>query len=96
MGKNNSSWKAKAERLREECDWTEPISTAFARAGGRCEYCGSDLLHDRLGYGVGLVDHLLPKASYPDLKDCPDNWVYSCRPCNDIKHAFDVGTVEGS
>ena len=85
-----SDWKKKAERLEKECGWAKPIAVAFAWAGGRCEYCGCDLLHDRLGYAVGELDHLLPKSKYKDLANCSDNWVLSCKLCNTIKHTLDV------
>lgn len=64
-------------------------ATAFVRAGGRCEYCGYDLLYDRLKYAVGEMDHLLPKKQYPQLEHCHDNMIYSCRLCNLLKGVFD-------
>ena len=72
-----------------QCGWHKHTATAFARAGGRCEYCGRDLLHDRLGYAVGEMDHLLPRAQHPQLVDCPDNWILSCRLCNSVKRDWD-------
>ncbi len=69
-------------------------ATAFVRAGGRCEYCGCDLLYDRLRYAVGEIDHLLPQARHHQLADCLDNMVYSCRLCNGLKRDFDP--AEGS
>ena len=85
-----ANWRKTAERLEKECGWARPIAVAFAWAGGRCEYCGCGLLHDRLGYAAGELDHLLPKKLYPDLIDCPDNWVLSCHLCNNIKATLDV------
>ncbi len=72
-----------------QCGWHKHTATAFVRAGGRCEYCGPDLLHDRLGYAVGEMDHLLPRAQHPQLVDCPDNWILSCRLCNSVKRDWD-------
>ena len=79
-----------AKRLMDECGWNRAIAEAFAWAGGKCEYCGCDLLHDRLRYAVGELDHLLPKAKYPDLEDETDNWVLACRLCNTIKGRHDL------
>lgn len=63
---------------------------ALSRSDGRCEYCGVDLLWDRLGYGVGRVEHLLPKSYYPEeVTESPDNWVLACAVCNSIKGDFD-------
>ena len=84
------NWQDRAERLEQEAGWHKSIATAFARAGGRCEYCGVDLLHDRLGYAVGELDHLLPKKKHPEVEHCPDNWVLSCRLCNVTKGQEDV------
>lgn len=67
--------------------WAKEIAVAFVRASGRCEYCGCDLLHDRLGFAVMELDHLVPRR-FKDLIDCPDNWVLSCRLCNGIKRTF--------
>ena len=88
MGKQ-SKQQTKIERFKG-MGWAEGIATAFVRAGGRCEYCGVDLLHDRLGYGVGELEHLLPKSKHPEVEHCPDNWVLSCHPCNVIKGRLDV------
>lgn len=57
----------------------------------RCEYCGEPLLSDLIRFYSAQLDHLLPKAKYPDetIKDNPDNWVLSCYTCNQIKRAFD-------
>lgn len=83
------SYQSKAKRLMDECGWNEANATASARAGGRCEYCGCDLLHDRLGHEVAVVDHLLPKSEHQDLEDCSENWVLSCRFCNTVKSRWD-------
>ena len=66
-------------------------ATALVRAGGRCEYCGTDLLTNRLGYGVGEVDHLLPRTEYlEEVTETPANWVLACSICNSIKGTFDL------
>jgi len=51
--------------------------------------CGEPLLSDLIRFYSAQLDHLLPKAKYPHLKDSPKNWVLSCYPCNQIKRAFD-------
>ena len=84
------SARKRAEALVQECRVDPAYAVALSRSGGRCEYCGVDLLRDRLGYGVGRVDHLLPKSQYPkEVSESPDNWVLACDVCNSIKGAFD-------
>ena len=79
-----------AERLRRELNFSEGTARAYARTRGRCEYCDRDLIEDRLGYACGVIDHLLPKSTYPDLEWCQDNLVLACSLCNDVKRAHDV------
>ena len=86
----SDNYKPTARRLMNELDWRKRWAVPFARSGGRCEYCGLDLLRDRLGFTTGVVDHLLPKSKYPKLADETDNWVYSCPHCNTIKSTTDV------
>ena len=82
--------RKRAEALVGECRVHHSYAMALSRSGGRCEYCGVDLLWDRLGYGIGRVDHLLPNAHYPkDVTESPDNWVLACDVCDSIKGAFD-------
>ena len=82
--------RKRAEALAGECRLHRAYAIALSRSGGHCEYCGADLLWDRLGYGVGRVDHLLPKSLYPkEVTEAPDNWVLACDVCNSIKGAFD-------
>lgn len=76
----------KIEYLVENGLMCRPLATACVRARWHCEYCGRDLLHDRLGYAVIELDHLLPKGSHPELENCSDNWVASCGVmCNRTK-----------
>lgn len=78
------------QTLMEECRFAKSIATAYVRAGGRCEYCGRDLLRDRQGYASGALDHLLPKST-PDINpDQPQNWVLSCSLCNSVKRDHNV------
>ena len=77
----------KIERLIHDCDIHRSFATALVRSGGRCEYCGRDLLRDRLGYGVATVDHLLPTSTCSEeVAECEYNWVYCCGFCNSTKH----------
>ncbi len=86
----NPQVQKRAEALVGECHLQYAYAIAMSRSGGHCEYCGADLLWDRLGYGVGSVDHLLPKSFYPEqVTYTPDNWVLACDVCNSIKGAFD-------
>ena len=82
--------RKRAEALAGECHLHRAYAFAMSRSDGHCEYCGTDLLWDRLGYGVGSVDYLLPKSFYPkEVTEAPDNWVLACGVCNSIKGAFD-------
>ena len=82
--------RKRAEALAGECHLHRAYAFAMSRSDGYCEYCGTDLLWDRLGYGVGSVDYLLPKSFYPkEVTEAPDNWVLACGVCNSIKGAFD-------
>ena len=80
------------QRLRDECCFSEEAASAWARAGGRCEYCRRDLIIDRFGYACGGVDHLLPKGKHkhPDVKKAPENWVLACSLCNSTKGKHSV------
>lgn len=73
-------------RLIVELNFAESTATAYAKSGGRCEYCKRDLIHDRLGYGCQQTDHLLPIHAFEErVVENPDNWVLSCSICNGIK-----------
>ena len=71
------------------CRW----AISYVRHRGRCAYCLRDLLADRQGYATAQIDHLLPQACYPSLKDTADNWVLSCSLCNHTKR--DWGSARG-
>ena len=60
------------------------------RHGGKCGYCGIDLLSSYgICYHLWCLDHLLPQAKYPKLADDRENHILACRPCNSIKGDFD-------
>jgi hypothetical protein len=60
------------------------------RHGGKCAYCGLDLLSSQgICYHFWCLDHLMPQAKYPELKDDRENHILACRPCNSIKGDFD-------
>ena len=76
--------------LQNDLGFEAGTAAAWARSGGRCEYCDRDLIGDRLGYACSQVDHLLPKARYPDLEWSPhDNRALSCSLCNSLKGSYD-------
>jgi len=77
------------EVFNKELGFGPVLALTFVRAGGRCEYCGRDLLRDRYGYATMRVDHILPKETYPQFKDREENWVLSCDCCNVTKARFD-------
>jgi len=75
-----------ATALQNELFFDPRTARAYARARGRCEYCGRDVVIDRWGYACGNIDHLLPVSGYADeVTAHPDNFVLSCSLCNGIK-----------
>ena len=77
------------ERLVGDCGLPRPRATALVRSGGRCEYCGRDLLRDRFGYGTGVVDHLLPASRCAgEAVECEFNWVLCCAMCSGAKDGW--------
>jgi 5-methylcytosine-specific restriction endonuclease McrA len=76
-------------QLMEELKHNKETAVAFVNSKGRCTYCGIDLLSDWHNYQGSAIDHILPKAKYPDLAMNEDNLVFSCTACNTIKHNFD-------
>ena len=55
----------------------------------KCVYCDEPLLGDFIRFFSSQLDHLLPQATYPHLKEIEENWVLACFPCNQLKRAFD-------
>lgn len=59
---------------------------AYINARGYCEYCGHELIQDRLGYASAQIDHLLPQGKFPyEITGREENFVLSCSLCNGIK-----------
>ena len=85
----DASQEALVERLGQDAELPRVWAVPFVRYGGRCAYCGRDLLVDRLGYAAAQIDHLLPKAHYGQYEDWEDNWVLSCSLCNWVKLDWD-------
>ena len=80
----------KIERLMVDCGLVRAYATALVRSGGRCEYCGRDILGDRFGYGVSTLDHLIPTSKCSeDVAENESNWVFCCGMCNSTKHDWD-------
>lgn len=88
-----------AHSLREELNFEDGAALAWARTCGRCEYCGRDLLTDRLAYAAGECDHVLPLNAYPQLHDELENRALSCSLCNSLKGDFNplmAGNIDDS
>lgn len=75
--------------LMNELNTNRQTAVAFIKSKGRCIYCGIDLLSDWHNYQCSQLEHILPKAKYPDLEWNEDNCVLGCTACNMIKHNFD-------
>lgn len=60
-----------------------------------CGYCGSHIAtpwsesDKEEVVGKGDVDHFLAKAVYPSLTYDWNNYIWSCKPCNQLKGEFD-------
>lgn len=63
-------------------------AAAYVEAKGFCMYCEELVLDTRTGYSSGAIDHLIPRADFPDLAMETANWVYSCGSCNTMKSAY--------
>jgi hypothetical protein len=72
--------------------WNINFLQAFIRDGGRCVYCGVDVMNE---FCVACGDHLLPKRSYPALAQNVDNLVPACAHCNIIKKDYDPSEGKG-
>jgi hypothetical protein len=46
-------------------------------------------LADLISITSAQLDHLLPKAKYPEYRENEDNWILACFCCNQIKRKFD-------
>lgn len=61
-------------------------AAAYVNARGRCEYCGRELIDDRLAYACAQIDHLLPQGNFPyEITGKKENFVLSCLLCNGTK-----------
>ena len=76
---------AATTRLISDIGFSEELAVAYVQAGGRCEYCGTDLLMNRQGYASAELDHLLPRSQFPELSSDLVNLVLCCRTCNGVK-----------
>lgn len=71
-------------------EWYKESIILCLRHSGECAYCGLDLLSSHgISCHLWCLDHLLPQAKYPGLKDHPENHILACKPCNNIKGVFD-------
>ena len=82
--------EAVARSLHYELGFSVAAAIAWARSGGRCEYCRRDLIVDRFGYAGGEVDHLLSIQKHPTVGNHPLNWYLACRLCNGTKGPHSV------
>jgi HNH endonuclease len=73
-------------RLEENLQFERRTALAYVRAKGLCEYCGRELVFERLGYACAQIDHLLPRAKYSEeITGMEQNFALSCSLCNGIK-----------
>jgi len=63
----------------------------LAMSKGHCAYCGKKIGLDELD-----VDHFLPKESFPYLAYCWENYLPSCKSCNqNLKHDISPASLAG-
>ncbi|MDD3763386.1 MAG: HNH endonuclease signature motif containing protein [Nevskiales bacterium] len=66
--------------------YSERDAIVFVRANGKCEYCDSDLIQDRIAWDSVQFDHVIPKSKGGD--DEEGNLALSCKVCNNAKMTF--------
>ena len=77
--------KDTVDTLKNEFGFWDSSAFVFIRERGKCYYCEQDVYSSRANYALFCLDHILPQAHFPELKDDPDNWVLCCNPCNKAK-----------
>ena len=79
------------QTLIEELDFEPRTARTYVRANGYCEYCGEELIRNRLGYACAQIDHLLPRSKFPaEVYELENNFVLSCSLCNSLKSNISV------
>ncbi len=75
------------QRLEQDLHFDSRTALAYVHAKGFCEYCGHELIFDRLGYACAEIDHLLPRAALhsEQITGMQKNYVLSCSLCNGLK-----------
>jgi len=67
-------------------EYSREDAVVFVRAKGKCEYCGVDLIHNRIAWDSVQFDHIIPKSK--GGSDKTDNLALSCKICNNAKMTF--------
>lgn len=70
-------------------NWSKGTFEIWNEAGFRCVYCGMNHLGSLDAYKLAKLDHILPQAKYPGLRECQKNLVLSCDTCNNLKRNWD-------
>lgn len=66
--------------------YSQRDALVFVRAKGCCEYCGVDLVHNRIAWDAAQFDHVIPKSK--SGSDDESNLALSCKVCNNAKMTF--------
>ncbi len=77
-------------QLIEEFNFHPLTAKIYVEFNGRCAYCGLDLLETTVKYHSGVIDRVLPKASYPELEWDENNLALSCFSCSELKGEYNV------
>jgi 5-methylcytosine-specific restriction endonuclease McrA len=86
----------KAKILMEKYGFDEWTALEYVEAGGKCVYCGINLLENLNSFAAADIDHILPKSKYPEVEAVKNNRVLSCRSCNSTKGKMDLGELPWS
>lgn len=91
LAKNEETWtreyiEAKAEAKKTPARWRhKQIRSALTiETSDRCAYCDSEMRVVHYGH----IEHMLPRAHYPDLVVAWDNLTLACEKCNGTKLDF--------
>lgn len=69
-----------------EKGYSHSDAIVFVRAKGCCEYCGEQLMHDRIKWDSVQFDHIIPKSK--GGTNDHENLALSCKVCNNAKMTY--------
>lgn len=70
----------------KKMNYSHRDAVVFVRAEGRCEYCNTEMIHDRIAWDAVQFDHIIPKSK--GGSDDEENLALACKVCNNAKMTF--------